>query len=158
VNQINYKTLAMQAHALTRTRYFYNLNLIISHPTVYKKGLGCLSVCVIASWSSPLSHVCICNSHPSSELSCVYCTVHNLLSFITFSSYYCFLVSFSSILFLFFCLIRPITPLSTSAVPSLYFIFLLVILLSVSLLHHFLFLSSSSPLSSIFHASVYAPP
>jgi hypothetical protein len=35
VNQRNYKTLAMQAHAFTRTRYFYSLNLIISHPIVY---------------------------------------------------------------------------------------------------------------------------
>jgi hypothetical protein len=34
VNQRNYKTLAIQAHALTRTRYFYSLNVIISYPIV----------------------------------------------------------------------------------------------------------------------------
>jgi hypothetical protein len=44
MNQRNYKTLAMQAHALTRTRYFYSLNVLISHPIVYKEGLGYLSV------------------------------------------------------------------------------------------------------------------
>jgi hypothetical protein len=49
----------MQAHALTRTRYFYSLNAIISHPIVYKEGLGYLSVCAIASRSSPPYHVCI---------------------------------------------------------------------------------------------------
>jgi hypothetical protein len=54
VNQRNYKTLAMHAHALTHTRYFYNLNIIISHPIVYKEGLGFLSVCAIAS-----SHVSV---------------------------------------------------------------------------------------------------
>jgi hypothetical protein len=30
VNQGNYKTLAVQAHALTRTRCFYSLNVMIS--------------------------------------------------------------------------------------------------------------------------------
>jgi hypothetical protein len=74
VNQRNYKTLAMQAHALTRTRYFYNPNVIISHPIVYKEGLGYLSVCAIASRSSPPSHVC-CNGQRSSELFCVHCTI-----------------------------------------------------------------------------------
>jgi hypothetical protein len=77
VNQRNYKTLAMQTHALTHTRYFYSLNVIISHPIVYKVGLGYLSVCAIASRSSPPSHVCICNGHPCSELCCVHCTVYN---------------------------------------------------------------------------------
>jgi hypothetical protein len=47
----------MQAHALTRKRYFYSLNVIISHPIVYKEGLGYLSVCAIASRSSPPFHV-----------------------------------------------------------------------------------------------------
>jgi hypothetical protein len=79
VNQRNYKTLATQAHALTRTRYFYSLNVIISHPIVYKEGLGYLSVCAIASRSSPPSHVRICNSHPGSELCCVRCS-HKLCS------------------------------------------------------------------------------
>jgi hypothetical protein len=74
VNQRNYKTLGMQAHALTRTRYFYSLNVIISHPIVYKEGLGYLSVCAIASRSYPPSHVCICNGHPNSESCCVHCT------------------------------------------------------------------------------------
>jgi hypothetical protein len=46
----------MQAHALTRTRYLNSLNVIISHPIVYKEGLGYLSVCAIASRSSPPSH------------------------------------------------------------------------------------------------------
>jgi hypothetical protein len=73
VNQRNHKTLAMQAHALTRTRYFYSLNVVISHLIVYKEGLSYLSVCAIASRSSPPSHVCICNGHPSSELFCVHC-------------------------------------------------------------------------------------
>jgi hypothetical protein len=40
VNQRNYKTLAMQAQALTRARCFYSLNLIISHPIIYDKGVG----------------------------------------------------------------------------------------------------------------------
>jgi hypothetical protein len=73
VNQRNYKTLAMQAHALTRKRYFYSLNVIISHPTVQSEGLGYLSVCAIALRSSPPSHVCICNGQRSSELFCVHC-------------------------------------------------------------------------------------
>jgi hypothetical protein len=60
----------MQAHALTHTRYFYSLNVIISHPIVYKEGLGYLSVCAIASRSSLPSRVCICNGHLSSELCC----------------------------------------------------------------------------------------
>jgi hypothetical protein len=74
VNQRNYKTLAMQAHTLTRKRYFYSLNAIISHPIVYKKGLGYLSICAIVSRSSRPSYVRICNGHPSSELCCVHCT------------------------------------------------------------------------------------
>jgi hypothetical protein len=74
VNQRNYKTLEMQAHALTRTTYFYSLNVILSHLIVYQEGLGYLSVCAIASRSSAPSHVCICNSHPGSELCCVHCT------------------------------------------------------------------------------------
>jgi hypothetical protein len=72
-NQRNYKTLAMQAHALTRTRYFFSLNLLISHPIVYKEGLSYLSVCAIASQSSPPTHVCIRNGHPGSELCCGHC-------------------------------------------------------------------------------------
>jgi hypothetical protein len=72
VNQRNYKTLATQAHVLNRTRYFCSLNVIISHLTVYKEGLSCLSVCAIASRSSPPSNVCICNGQPSSELFCVH--------------------------------------------------------------------------------------
>jgi hypothetical protein len=63
----------MQANASTRTRYLYRLNAIISHLIVYKEELGYLSVCAIASRSSPHSHVCICNSHPGSELCCVHC-------------------------------------------------------------------------------------
>jgi hypothetical protein len=45
----------MQAQTLTRTRYFCSLNVIISHRIVFKEGLGCLSVCAIASRSSPSS-------------------------------------------------------------------------------------------------------
>jgi hypothetical protein len=55
VNQRNYKTLMMQAHALTRKCYFYSLNVIISHPIVYKEGLDYLSICAIASRYSPPS-------------------------------------------------------------------------------------------------------
>jgi hypothetical protein len=62
----------MQAHALTHTRYFYSLNVIFSHLIVYKEGLGYLSVCAIASRSSPPSHVCICLGHAGSELCCVH--------------------------------------------------------------------------------------
>jgi hypothetical protein len=40
---------------------------------VYKEGLGYLSVCAVASRSSPSTHVCICNGHPGSELCCVHC-------------------------------------------------------------------------------------
>jgi hypothetical protein len=57
LKQRNYKTLKMQAHALTRTHYFYSLNVIISHPIVYQEGVGFLSICSIASWSSPPSHM-----------------------------------------------------------------------------------------------------
>jgi hypothetical protein len=71
VNQRNYKTLAMLAHALTCTRYFCSLNVIISHLIVYKEGLGYLSACAIASRSSPPTHVFICNGHPGSDLCCV---------------------------------------------------------------------------------------
>jgi hypothetical protein len=78
VNQRNYKTLAMQTHAFTRTRYFYSLNIIISHLTENKEGLGYLSVCAIASRSSPPSHVCICNGHPGSELCCCHCNVYTV--------------------------------------------------------------------------------
>jgi hypothetical protein len=51
-NQRNYKH-KQQRNALTRTRYyFYSLNVIISHPTVHKEGLGYQSVRAIASRSS----------------------------------------------------------------------------------------------------------
>jgi hypothetical protein len=75
VNQRNYKTLAMQSHALTRTRYFYSLNVIISHPIGHKEGLGHLSVCAVASRSFPPSHVCIYDGQRSSELFCVHCSL-----------------------------------------------------------------------------------
>jgi hypothetical protein len=68
VSQRNYKTLAMQADALTRTRYFYSLKVIISHPIVYTERLGYLSVCATTLRPSPPTHVCICNGHPSSQL------------------------------------------------------------------------------------------
>jgi hypothetical protein len=77
VNQRNYKTLAMQAHALTRTRYFYSLNVIISHPLGHKEWLGYHSLCAIASRSSPLIPACVCNGHPSSQLCCGNCTVRS---------------------------------------------------------------------------------
>jgi hypothetical protein len=70
VNQSNYETLAIQAHALVRTRYFHSLKVIISHPILYKEGLGYLNVCAIASRSFPPSLVCAYNGHPSSELCC----------------------------------------------------------------------------------------
>jgi hypothetical protein len=66
----NYETLAIQAQAFAFMRYFYSLNIIISHPIVYKEGLGYLSICAIVLRSSPLTHVCICNGHPGSELCC----------------------------------------------------------------------------------------
>jgi hypothetical protein len=74
LKQRNYRTQAMLAHALTRTRYSYSLNVIISHPVVYKEGLGYLSVISIASRASPPTHLCICNGHPGSELCCVHFT------------------------------------------------------------------------------------
>jgi hypothetical protein len=77
----------MQTHALTRTRYFHSLNVIISYPILYKEGLGYLSVSAIASRSSPTSHVCVCNSQQSSELFCV----HFNLGWSVFSSYLVFL-------------------------------------------------------------------
>jgi hypothetical protein len=73
VNQRNYKTLAMQAHALTRTRYFYSTNVIISHLKIHTEGLDYLSVCAIASRSSLPTHVCICNGHPGSDKCCGHC-------------------------------------------------------------------------------------
>jgi hypothetical protein len=45
----------MLAHPLIRTRYSYSLTVIISHPKEHKEGLGYLSVCAIASRSSPPS-------------------------------------------------------------------------------------------------------
>jgi hypothetical protein len=102
VNQRNYKTLAMPAHALTHTRYFYSKNIIISHVIVYKERLGYLSVSAITSRSSPPTHVCICNSHPGSELCSVHCTYlycNRLLLFGTIvsqmsqSCYSCHLIS-----------------------------------------------------------------
>jgi hypothetical protein len=43
----------MQAHALTRTRYFYNLNVIISHPIENKeehcRGLPLPPLCLFAT-------------------------------------------------------------------------------------------------------------
>jgi hypothetical protein len=48
----------MQAQALTRTRFLYILNVIISHPIVYKEGLGYLSVCDVLS-PSPLPPTCV---------------------------------------------------------------------------------------------------
>jgi hypothetical protein len=69
-HQIVYKEVAVQAHALTRTRNFKSLNVIISHQIVYKEGLGYLSVCAVVSRSSPPSPVCICNGQRSSELCC----------------------------------------------------------------------------------------
>jgi hypothetical protein len=73
----NYRTQVMQAHASTRMSYFCILNVIISQLIVHKEGL--LSVCAIASWSSPPSHVCICNSHPGSELCWFHCPLHNFI-------------------------------------------------------------------------------
>jgi hypothetical protein len=58
VNQRNYKTLAMQAHALTRTRYFYSPNVIISHPIVHKEGLG-YSPYVLSLHGLPLPPTCV---------------------------------------------------------------------------------------------------
>jgi hypothetical protein len=49
VNQRDYKTQHYKTHALTHTRYFYNLNLIMSHLIIYNEGRGYLSVCAIAS-------------------------------------------------------------------------------------------------------------
>jgi hypothetical protein len=72
VNQRHYKTPATQAHALTRTRYFYSLN-------VARK------VWVISPYV--LSFRGICNSHPSSELFCVHCTHTNIVNYARFS--YC---------------------------------------------------------------------
>jgi hypothetical protein len=79
VNRRNYKTLAMQAHALTSTRYFCSRNVIISHPIVYREGPGYLSVCAIASRSSPPTHVCICNGQRNLELFCVLCILERIL-------------------------------------------------------------------------------
>jgi hypothetical protein len=45
VNQRKYKTLAMQAHVLARTRYFSSLNVIISHPIVKGRTGLSLSMC-----------------------------------------------------------------------------------------------------------------
>jgi hypothetical protein len=58
VNQRSYKTLAMQAHAFTRTRCFYSLNVIFSHLIVYKEGLGYLSY-VLSLRGLPLPPTCV---------------------------------------------------------------------------------------------------
>jgi hypothetical protein len=55
VNQMNCKTLAMRTHALSRTRYFYGINIIISYPVVYREGLGSLCYVLLfrgLSWPS----------------------------------------------------------------------------------------------------------
>jgi hypothetical protein len=58
VNQRNYKTLAMLAHTLTHTRNFYSLNVIISHPIVYKEGLD-ISPYVLSLCSLLLTPICV---------------------------------------------------------------------------------------------------
>jgi hypothetical protein len=68
----------MQAQTLTRTSYFYSLNVIISHLIIHKEGLGYVTVCAIASRSFPPTHVCICNCHTSSDLRCVRCKSYQL--------------------------------------------------------------------------------
>jgi hypothetical protein len=72
MNSWNYRTHAMQAHALTRTHYFYSLNVIISHLIV--QGRTGLSLCMCYHFAVFPSHVCICNCHPGSKLRCVHCT------------------------------------------------------------------------------------
>jgi hypothetical protein len=79
VDQRNYKTVAMQAHALTCTRYFCSLNVIISHPIARKEGLGHFSACCVGRRSSPPYHLCVCNCHPSSELFCVRCSYEDFI-------------------------------------------------------------------------------
>jgi hypothetical protein len=69
----------MQSHASTLTRFFYNINIIISYPIIYKDRLSYLFVCAVALRSSPPSHVCVCNGHPGSELCCVHCNSDMLL-------------------------------------------------------------------------------
>jgi hypothetical protein len=69
VSQMNCKTLAVERHALTRTRYFYILTAVISHPAVYKEGLNYLSLRAVFSLSSSSSHECICKGL---ELFCVH--------------------------------------------------------------------------------------
>jgi hypothetical protein len=57
LNQRNYKTQAMQTHALTRTRYFYSLNVKISHPTVQERTGLSLHMCYRFAVFSSLPHV-----------------------------------------------------------------------------------------------------
>jgi hypothetical protein len=47
----------MQAHALTLICYLHSLNVIITHPIVYKEGLSYLGVCAISLQSPPPSHM-----------------------------------------------------------------------------------------------------
>jgi hypothetical protein len=57
VNQRNFKTLAMQAHALTLTRYFWSLNVIIYNPIVQGRiGLS-LRMCYRFAFFSSLPRV-----------------------------------------------------------------------------------------------------
>jgi hypothetical protein len=58
VNQRNYKTLAMQTHALTHTCYFYSLNVIISHPKVFNEELV-ISPYVLSLHGLPLPPTCV---------------------------------------------------------------------------------------------------
>jgi hypothetical protein len=58
VNQRNCRTLAMRTHALTRTRYFCSINVIILRPIACKEGLGYLRY-VLSLCGLPIPPKCI---------------------------------------------------------------------------------------------------
>jgi hypothetical protein len=70
VNQRSYKMLTMQAHALTCACYLCGLCIIILFLIVYRDGLGSSFICATTSQSSCPCYMCICDSHPSSDLCC----------------------------------------------------------------------------------------
>jgi hypothetical protein len=68
----------MQAHALTCTRYFFSLNIIILHPVEKKEGLSYLSICALILPPPPPPQY-ICNGRSGPELCYNHLTKYSIL-------------------------------------------------------------------------------